>query len=484
MSAVPSAVRQQAVDEAADGHAWRKYGQKYNKHSTHPTCYYRCATQHCPCKRQVSHDENGQATVVYRGEHNHARPFYIKLMVGSPEQFRLCARRYARFICDGQECDGDKQPAINDPLVVQQSRDHGVPPPDPQEVDALLDRIGRPPLGGYEHKCGDRRIKISFSIDSGSLAEPNEPSAVTLGSLQSPGHNGAIADYSDGFAWRKYGQKHVRGSGVLKAYYRCANSDCNARKTVQRPANTTVRSLDIVVSYEGSHSHCSTSEAMVGLRTDGDTTSGSAMPYPAIPALPSSTYHHTPAAAGSVEPVPTTGSILGRNLQPPPLGDRTQGFLHPLLPAHTETVQGDIATDATAMNVMSTPGASISIAARDAFSPPAKGSEPFVLTDVGAIAAARALNLPFPRVSLASLLNTADDASSSASPPRRPPSPERRERPRTRSRGQTGHAIPQRFVQRWQDEQYRHAKPPASRNMAPPGASDIPPIMRMTEGHL
>lgn len=34
--------------------------------------------------------------------------------------------------------------------------------------------------------------------------------------------------------WRKYGEKHVKGSANPRSYYKCSNQGCPARKTVER----------------------------------------------------------------------------------------------------------------------------------------------------------------------------------------------------------------------------------------------------------
>ncbi|KAK9292189.1 hypothetical protein L1049_020149 [Liquidambar formosana] len=58
---------------------------------------------------------------------------------------------------------------------------------------------------------------------------------------------------SDLWAWRKYGQKPIKGSPYPRNYYRCSSSKgCGARKQVERNA------MDpnmFIVSYTGDHTH-------------------------------------------------------------------------------------------------------------------------------------------------------------------------------------------------------------------------------------
>ncbi|KZV29551.1 putative WRKY transcription factor 27 [Dorcoceras hygrometricum] len=58
---------------------------------------------------------------------------------------------------------------------------------------------------------------------------------------------------ADSWAWRKYGQKPIKGSPYPRNYYRCSTSKgCGARKQVERsPNDPTI----FVVSYTGDHAH-------------------------------------------------------------------------------------------------------------------------------------------------------------------------------------------------------------------------------------
>lgn len=58
---------------------------------------------------------------------------------------------------------------------------------------------------------------------------------------------------SDLWAWRKYGQKPIKGSSYPRNYYRCSSSKtCAARKQVER-SNTETDMF--IVTYTGDHSH-------------------------------------------------------------------------------------------------------------------------------------------------------------------------------------------------------------------------------------
>ncbi|KAG2313826.1 hypothetical protein Bca52824_016948 [Brassica carinata] len=56
----------------------------------------------------------------------------------------------------------------------------------------------------------------------------------------------------DGFSWKKYGQKLIRGNPNPRNYYKCTFIGCNVKKHVERGADN-VKSL--VIAYFGNHEH-------------------------------------------------------------------------------------------------------------------------------------------------------------------------------------------------------------------------------------
>lgn len=55
----------------------------------------------------------------------------------------------------------------------------------------------------------------------------------------------------DGYNWRKYGQKQVKGSENPRSYYKCTYPDCPTKKKVERSLDGQI--TEIV--YKGSHNH-------------------------------------------------------------------------------------------------------------------------------------------------------------------------------------------------------------------------------------
>ncbi|CAM0953525.1 unnamed protein product [Alopecurus aequalis] len=68
-----------------------------------------------------------------------------------------------------------------------------------------------------------------------------------------PVADGGVSGPDDQWAWRKYGQKPIKGSPYPRGYYKCSSlKACTARKLVERsPAKPGV----LVVTYIGDHCH-------------------------------------------------------------------------------------------------------------------------------------------------------------------------------------------------------------------------------------
>jgi sentrin-specific protease 8 len=55
----------------------------------------------------------------------------------------------------------------------------------------------------------------------------------------------------DGYNWRKYGQKKVKGSEFPRSYYKCTHPSC----PVKRKVETTIDGQVAEIVYSGEHSH-------------------------------------------------------------------------------------------------------------------------------------------------------------------------------------------------------------------------------------
>lgn len=65
------------------------------------------------------------------------------------------------------------------------------------------------------------------------------------------GHGNAKTPSSDGYNWRKYGQKQVKSSESSRSYYRCTHANCVAKKKIERCHDGHVTEI----IYKGQHNH-------------------------------------------------------------------------------------------------------------------------------------------------------------------------------------------------------------------------------------
>lgn len=95
-------------------------------------------------------------------------------------------------------------------------------------------------------KLGAEPMLKKRSVYSALLLEANKEIKLVVHATADRGIS------TDGYRWRKYGQKMVKGNSHLRSYYRCTSTGCPARKHVER---ATDNAATATITYEGKHDH-------------------------------------------------------------------------------------------------------------------------------------------------------------------------------------------------------------------------------------
>ncbi|KAG8054913.1 hypothetical protein GUJ93_ZPchr0001g31769 [Zizania palustris] len=256
-----------------DGYNWRKYGQKQVKGSENPRSYYKCTYPSCPTKKKVERSLDGHITeIVYKGAHNHVKPQNTRRGSGAGSVA-------AQVLQSGGDVSEHSFGGISGTAGGATAENSSASFGD-EEIGVGSPRAGN---GGGDEFDDDepdsKRWRKDGDAEGISMAgnrTVREPRVVvqTMSDID-------ILD--DGYRWRKYGQKVVKGNPNPRSYYKCTTAGCPVRKHVER-ASHDLRA--VITTYEGKHNH------------DVPAARGSAALYRPAPPLPdnarssSSSSHH------------------------------------------------------------------------------------------------------------------------------------------------------------------------------------------------
>ncbi|KAJ6848034.1 putative WRKY transcription factor 2 [Iris pallida] len=225
-----------AAPAEEDEYNWRKYGQKQVKGSEYPRSYYKCTHTNCQVKKKVERSHEGHITeIIYKGAHNHPKP---------PSNRRSVT-----------QMDGSEPAEFGDPSASVQQDGSRYGSPEAVDVSSTLsneeDRAthGSVSIGGDgegdETESKRRKLdacNVDMSAGSRSVREPRVVVQTTS----------EVDILDDGYRWRKYGQKVVKGNPNPRSYYKCTSPGCNVRKHVERASHDLKA---VITTYEGKHSH-------------------------------------------------------------------------------------------------------------------------------------------------------------------------------------------------------------------------------------
>ncbi|XP_023730352.1 probable WRKY transcription factor 32 isoform X1 [Lactuca sativa] len=188
------------VKTQIDGYNWRKYGQKQVKSPQGSRSYYKCTYSNCDAKKMESCDEYNSVTkLVYKGQHKHDPP--------------------TKIVSNGSKIlSTPKRKSISTPgLKLSNSQQN--------------QRVKKSKSSGESHDC--------------VLKNPKKPKFIV--------HAADDVEISaDGYRWRKYGQKMVKGNPHPRNYYKCTCAGCGVTKHIEKAIDGT---SNIVITYKGVHDH-------------------------------------------------------------------------------------------------------------------------------------------------------------------------------------------------------------------------------------
>jgi len=82
-------------------------------------------------------------------------------------------------------------------------------------------------------------------------SEMNQMNSSENAAQETQTENVAEKSAEDGYNWRKYGQKHVKGSENPRSYYKCTHPNCEVKKLLERSLDGQITE----VVYKGIHNH-------------------------------------------------------------------------------------------------------------------------------------------------------------------------------------------------------------------------------------
>ncbi|KAJ6860816.1 WRKY transcription factor 3 [Populus alba x Populus x berolinensis] len=245
-----------AVDKPThDGYNWRKYGQKPIKGSEYPRSYYKCTHLNCPVKKKVERSSDGQITeIIYKGQHNHDLPQPNKRSKDGNDSngsIHLQSKPEA-----GSQAQAGNAIKLTETLPAHSvtGRDQESTQADPSEPPGPSDSEEAGDAAVQEEERGDdepnpKRRQVQVDVVTSEATLPHKTVTEPKIIVQT---RSEVDLLDDGYRWRKYGQKVVKGNPHPRSYYKCTSAGCNVRKHVERAA---ADPKAVVTTYEGKHNH-------------------------------------------------------------------------------------------------------------------------------------------------------------------------------------------------------------------------------------
>ncbi|KAJ8750686.1 hypothetical protein K2173_015867 [Erythroxylum novogranatense] len=235
-----------ARTHSPDGYNWRKYGQKQVKSPSGSRSYYKCTFSDCCAKKIECSDHSGHVIdIVNKGFHSHEPP--RKNICGKGNKSSSPA---APCLTKNMTKQSIKTPEDTDSATLLKESPHETPSvPDRKRKDSIgSDRIEEIEIKGEHLREPEqkRRMKKGNLTCSGTILKSGKKPKFVVHAAGDVGISG------DGYRWRKYGQKMVKGNPHPRNYYRCTSAGCPVRKHIETAVDNTSA---VVITYKGVHDH-------------------------------------------------------------------------------------------------------------------------------------------------------------------------------------------------------------------------------------
>ncbi|KAI6684372.1 hypothetical protein NL676_030285 [Syzygium grande] len=321
------------VRTSEDGYNWRKYGQKQVKGSEFPRSYYKCTHPNCQVKKKVERSLDGQITeIIYKGTHNHPKPQPIQCGLlrsafSLNEMSEMADGGQAAIKVEGGSVWRNNQLGSKDVRLGPDWRPDGLeqtsstsvltelsgPLPTSQGKCAVAFESAQTPelsstlastdgedddgatQGSMSHgeDADDEEPESKRRKSENSLSESNLPSRAVREPRVVIQIESDIDILDDGYRWRKYGQKVVKGNPNPRSYYKCTSAGCSVRKHVERASDNLKY---VITTYEGKHNHEVPAARNSNLPSGGGNLSPAAVGAQANLAIPRNSGTNKPEA--------------------------------------------------------------------------------------------------------------------------------------------------------------------------------------------